>query len=530
MAEKEGRKELFRALADPPEEFTPVPFWFLNDRPDQEKIAEQLKDIKAKGVDAIVLHPRIGIPEDVPYLSDAWFQTVRFIVKCADALGMKIVLYDEGMYPSGSAHGMVVAQNPDYASKGIRLSDRPEGGEVIAAFEDGKYLVYGFTGGTIRGIHFGEDDGEAGAPKSADILNPDAVELFIRLTHDRYYEELKEYFGNTVIAFFTDEPCALGRNAAAYREWVPGLERELLAGGGRLSELKALFTGEKNATTTLYHRLIKKHLRETFYARLSRWCASHGIALMGHPEASDDVEEELYFQIPGQDLIMRRVSPETGGLLEFDSVQAKLCADIARHLGRRRNANECFGVCSRKPWEWHFTGRDMIWYINWLSIRGVNLLVPHAFYYSTAGKRKEERPPDVGPNNIWWPHYRRISDYIKRLSFLMTDSVNGARVAVLVDNNRVPYREIASLYENQIEFNYLPVALLPECKVKEGRLCIREYAYDIVLDVHGLLEEDTERREHLSGVCVSACAQECCIPDLRSVLPTCPVLIFVRSA
>ena len=522
MAEKEGRKELFRALADPPEEFTPVPFWFLNDRPDEEKIAEQLKDIKEKGVDAIVLHPRIGIPEDVPYLSDAWFQTVRFIVKCADALGMKIVLYDEGMYPSGSAHGMVVAQNPDYASKGIRLSDRPEGGEVIAAFADGTYLVYGFTGGTIRGIHFGEDDGEAGAPKSADILNPDAVEAFIRLTHDRYYEELKEYFGNTVIAFFTDEPCALGRNASAYREWVPGLERELLAGGGRLSELKALFTGEKNATTALYHRLIKKHLRETFYARLSRWCASHGIALMWHPEASDDVEEELYFQIPGQDLIMRRVSPETGGLLEFDSVQARLCADIARHLGRRRNANECFGVCSRKPWEWHFTGRDMIWYINWLSIRGVNLLVPHAFYYSTAGKRKEERPPDVGPNNIWWPHYRRISDYIKRLSFLMTDSVNGARVAVLVDNNRVPYREIACLYENQIEFNYLPVALLPECEVKEGRLCIREYAYDIVLDVYGLLKEDAKRRERLSGVCVSASAQECCLPDLRSVLTDAP--------
>ena len=522
MAEKEGRKELFQALADPPEEFSPVPFWFFNDSPDEEKIAEELKDIKAKGVDAIVLHPRIGIPENVPYLSDAYFQAVRFIVKCADALGMKIVLYDEGMYPSGSAHGMVVAQNPDYASKGIRLSDRPEGGEVIAAFEDGKYLVYGFTGGTIRGIHFGEDDGEAGAPKSADILNPDAVELFIRLTHDRYYEELKEYFGNTVIAFFTDEPCALGRNAAAYREWVPGLERELTAGGGQLQELEALFTGEKNATTALYHRLIKKHLRETFYARLFRWCEAHGIALMGHPEASDDVEEELYFQIPGQDLIMRRVSPETGGLLEFDSVQAKLCADIARHLGRRRNANECFGVCSRKPWEWHFTGRDMIWYINWLSIRGVNLLVPHAFYYSTAGKRKEERPPDVGPNNIWWPHYRRISDYIKRMSFLMTDSVNGARVAVLVDNNRVPYREVACLYENQIEFNYLPVALLPECEVKEGRLCIREYAYDIVLDVYGLLEENTERREQLSGVCVSTCAQECCLPDLRSVFTDVP--------
>ena len=61
---------------------------------------------------------------------------------------------------------------------------------MIAELESGRKIVYGFTGGTIRGIHFGEDDGEAGAPKSADILNPDAVDEFIRLTHDRYYENL----------------------------------------------------------------------------------------------------------------------------------------------------------------------------------------------------------------------------------------------------------------------------------------------------------------------------------------------------
>ena len=181
------------------------------------------------------------------------FRRSRFIVKCADALGMKIVLYDEGMYPSGSAHGMVVAQNPDYASKGIRLSDRPEGGEVIAAFADGTYLVYGFTGGTIRGIHFGEDDGEAGAPKSADILNPDAVEAFIRLTHDRYYEELKEYFGNIVIAFFTDEPCALGAKCLG----LPGMGAR--AGAGTFGRRGTAFRAEgavyrrKNGTTALYH-------------------------------------------------------------------------------------------------------------------------------------------------------------------------------------------------------------------------------------------------------------------------------------
>lgn len=529
---------ILKKLMEPGQEYSPIPFWFYNDAFDEEKVRKQLADYVEKGVNGFVLHPRIGVPEDMPYLSDEYFAAVRFIVQTADSLGMKVVLYDEGMYPSGSAHGMVVAADPEYASKGIILLEkeaaeeklaREPSAQVIAELENGKKIVYGFTGGTIRGIHFGEDDGEAGAPASADILNPDAVDEFIRLTHDKYYENLKEYFGNTVFAFFTDEPCALGRNAANYREWCRGLEEEILAAGGRPEELEGLFirTGAvagredvistvENPTVILYHQLIRKKLRDIFYARLSGWCESHGIALMGHPAESNDIEEELFFHIPGQDLIMRRVSPETGGLREFDSVQAKLSADIARHLGRRRNANECFGVCNRNNIPWYFTAGDMKWYIDWLGQRGVNLFVPHAFYYSVLGQRKGERPPDVGPNNIWWKHYRRFSDYFKRLSWLMTDSVNGAKVAVLCDNNKAPYEEIACLYENQIEFNYLPAAVLEKAMheqaapdgtmtdkaaadreasrrisdgntalVKDGRLCIAGYEYSVILNTLG---------------------------------------------
>lgn len=505
------RERLVREILQPGTEYTPVPFWFFNDAFNEEKVRSQLEDYVEKGVNGLVLHPRIGVPEDMPYLSDAYFEAVRYIVRTVAELGMKIVLYDEGMYPSGSAHGMVVAANPAYASRGILLMEAEEaasavekGGRVIAAFPDGRQIVYGFTGGTIRGIHFGEDDGEPGAPKAADILNPDAVDLFIRLTHDRYYEELKEYFGSTVIAFFTDEPSALGRNAEHYRPWVPGMEKELEAAGGKAEDLALLFSDsgkrvagredivepEENLTVQIYRRLIKEKLREIFYARLSGWCERHGISLMGHPAESNDIEEELYFHIPGQDLIMRRVAPETGGLREFDSVQAKLSADIARHLGRRRNANECFGVCCRDRIPWYMTAGDMKWYIDWLGLRGVNLFVPHAFYYSVEGPRKGERPPDVGPNNIWWKHYRRFSDYMKRLSFLMTDSVNGAEIAVLCDNNQVPYEEVACLYENQTEFNYLPAALLDEAKVQGGRVLVGDYAYRGVVNVLGEAYEE----------------------------------------
>ena len=421
-------QELIRELQAPGTEFSPVPFWFFNDAFEEERVRKQLEDYVEKGVNGFVLHPRIGVPEDMPYLSERYFEAVRFIVKTADELGMKVVLYDEGMYPSGSAHGKVVEKNPEFASKGIHFltaenAEAVEGKEqIIARFEDGAVIAYGFTGGTIRGIHFGEDDGEAGAPKSADILNPEAVDEFIHLTHDAYYEHLKEYFGNTVIAFFTDEPCALGRNAGRYREWTPGLEKELEAAGGEIKELRALFeaTGKKiagredivkaeeNKTVVLYHQLIKKKLREVFYARLSAWCEKHGISFVGHPAESDDIEEELYFHIPGQDLIMRRVAPETGGLREFDSVQAKLTADLARHLGRRRNANECFGVCNRQNIPWYFTGEDMKWYIDWLGLRGVNFYIPHAFYYSVTGERKGERPPDVRAETISGGHITAV--------------------------------------------------------------------------------------------------------------------------
>lgn len=537
-------EKLLKEVLQPDMEFTPMPFWFFNDAFDEERVRNQLADYVDKGVNGLVLHPRIGVPKEMPYLSEEYFRAVRFIVKTAAEFKMKVVLYDEGMYPSGSAHGMVVQANPEYASKGIIILDADkaqeklaaeESAQVIAELPDGRKIVYGFAGGTIRGIHFGEDDGQPGAPKAADILNPDAVDEFIRLTHDRYYEELKEYFGTTVIAFFTDEPSALGRGAGRYRAWARGMEKELEAEGGKVEELEALFvkTGKavagrsdivetkENVTVRLYRRMIKRKLREIFYARLSGWCEEHGISLIGHPAESNDIEEELYFHIPGQDLIMRRVAPETGGLREFDSVQAKLAADIARHLGRRRNANECFGVCYRDKIPWYMTAGDMKWYIDWLGLRGVNFYIPHAFYYSVEGERKGERPPDVGPNNIWWKHYRRFSDYMKRLSYLMTGTVNGAEIAVLCDNNNVPYEEIACLYENQVEFNYLPAALLEQAEVSEGSVRIEGYAYTKVLNVLG--QRYTDRfADKLGSILVSETGSLLC-PEVRLEQP-CPAL------
>lgn len=46
----------------------------------------------------------------------------------------------------------------------------------------------------------------------------------------------------------------------------------------------------------------------------------------------------------------------------------------------------------------------------------------HEFTYSTRGPRRDERPPDVGPNSPWWGSYIDFANHCALLSYLNTDS------------------------------------------------------------------------------------------------------------
>ncbi|MBO1514874.1 glycosyl hydrolase [Metabacillus bambusae] len=525
----------------PPEEFTPIPFWFWNDDLTKEEITRQINDFYDKGVTGFVLHPRIGVPEEIVYLSDYFMELVQTAVEEAKRLGMLVILYDEAMYPSGSAKGLVVKDNPEYASRGLKMIEYPcnrdneinidllEGDSFVSAQavkklsleaidsstslvldcvngrvsfrtpDDDNWSILVFietySGGNIRGIHFGEDDGEENAPASADLLNPDAVAKFIRITHDRYYEKLKSYFGNTVIAMFTDEPDILGRGSARdLKPWTRDFLSFYKQHGNVEEHLASLWFDAGDETETNrrnYRKTVNKRLTEAYYKQISDWCTSHDIALTGHPARSDDIGLLDHFQIPGQDVVWRWVAPEDGKALEGEhSTAGKCSADAARHRGRRRNLNEFLGVCSKES-PWALTPGDMKWYIDWLLVRGVNLLSPHAFYYSIDGERRShERPPDVGPNNLWWPYYKQFAQYMKRLSWLMTDSTNQTAVAILCVEDHLPWKIVKPLFENQVEFNYLEETLfLSSSYLRDGKLEIASQSYQT------MVIEDTSKLE-----------------------------------
>jgi hypothetical protein len=477
------------ALLEPRREHTLVPFWFWNDRLEEAEILRQIADFEAHGVHGFVLHPRVGLPRDTGWMSPRLLGFMRLAIEEAARRGVTVFLYDEGMYPSGSSSGQVVATDPRFRCRGLdhRVLDAQAGPELgpdeqlvaVVPRRDGRRIVVFDrpVDAVIRGLHYVEDDpprrpgpddlSRPGSPRpdppedsppAADLLNPDAVACFIRLVYDGYYDAFGSHFGRTITAIFTDEPMLLGR-LREKTALVPGTSGILAHVSAHLGydltpHLPALwYDDEPDALRQrrAFHRAVEARLETTYYEPLRRWCTAHGVSLTGHPAAPDDLGHLRHFHIPGQDVVWRQILPGTPSALEgAESTQAKCSSSAMVHLGRQRNANEFCGAFGHQ-----LTFDEMKWLADWLLVRGVNLLVPHAFYYSVRGPRIDERPPDVGPHSPWWGGFGTFADYAARLCGMNTDGRHVCEVAVLGLADELPWRAARALFESQVDFNYL---------------------------------------------------------------------------
>lgn len=62
-----------RRLVEAPAAFSPAPMWFLNGDLREDELARQLRDFADHGVMGVILHPRIGIPKELAYLSQRFW-------------------------------------------------------------------------------------------------------------------------------------------------------------------------------------------------------------------------------------------------------------------------------------------------------------------------------------------------------------------------------------------------------------------------------------------------------------------------
>jgi len=487
-----------------------APFWFWNDRLDEAEIVRQMRDFRLHGVWSLVIHNRVGLPLDCGWMSECLLHHTEVAIREAERSAMTIYLYDEGMYPSGSAAGRVVARDPAYANRGLELVRLQRGEEWPSRFspEDDARLVREYrladgaraavvdrrTHAWIRGLHYRvepdpgtehRDDLEVTHP-AGDILNPDAVRCFIDESYEKYHERFASWFGRTVVGIFTDEPSLLGRSSN--RALRPGtldfLAHAREEGVDLLDRLPLLWeeTAEAEAYRRRYHAALDTRLSEVYYRPIARWCEDHGIALVGHPERPDVPEHLRFFQIPGQDIVLRRVLPgEESGLHGPESTQAKAAESVMLHERRTRNANEFCGAYGVD-----FSFDEMKRLAFWLLVRGCNLLMPHAFYYSVRGPRRTERPPDVGPNSPWWDRFEPFAGLCARLARANAEGTPLRDVAVLSGPSRVPWRVPALLFENQVDFAYLGERDLARATGQpDGSLAVGRARYRVLVRERG---------------------------------------------
>ena len=428
-------KEIIAGYKKPSSEYLPQPFWSFNDKLNEEELFRQIDEMAKQGYGGFFMHSRVGLVTQ--YLSDEWFDIIR---KCAEygyKKGLQAWLYDEDLWPSGFAGGIVPRQNENFlpralqlvGSEAVRESDVP-----VKKLGNGKTIV-------IRATEKSYD--RFNGSSYIDTMNPDAVKCFLTVTHEEYYKRMGDLFGKEIVGIFTDEP---GYTFPFYTNpfviYSPYLRERMLRkyGVDILDCAESLFyeVGDYKTLRYRYYRCAGEQFSESYVKQYYEWCRAHNLQFTGHFGCEDSMEEMIrtqgsvmpnyeFMSMPGVDKLQRP-------LIQFTTVKQLVSA--SHQVGKNRVLCECFAGIGQ---ECGFLKRKQI--ADWLFALGINFINPHLAPYSLRGERKRDYPPALSWHQPWWKNEKAFADYIGRQCFLSAHSRSMPRVLLMQ-----PLATVASVY------------------------------------------------------------------------------------
>lgn len=342
-----------------------------------------------------------------------------------------------------------------------------------------------------------------------DTLNPEAVQAFIQLAYEPFLQ-LQEHYGTTIQGVFTDEPGlmihdgffgveAIRTEVHNVNSTLPGMvlawtyEMEsrfkLENGYDLIPRLGALLYNMADGTRTTrqqYYDTISRWYVDGYHGAIRSWCEHHNLLYIGHT-----LEEPVWGQARSQGNQTRvlqqfhyaGVDYLTPGIGTKENphriVSVKTAASVAQLEMKERVICESFGASGHA-----YSMRQRRLDANFMAFLGVNLFIPHAFYYSFAGYRKTDFPPTEFKHAPHWLHYRAFADYIARLSMLGAHGKRTPEVLILSPIHTVYQDMFVSGQANQhppadVLFSVLSDRLLrssidydyvDECQLREAEI------------------------------------------------------------
>ncbi|OQB15206.1 MAG: Glycosyl hydrolases family 2, sugar binding domain [Firmicutes bacterium ADurb.Bin193] len=437
------KKEMFK---DPPSVYRSAPFWSLNGKLEQGELRRQLREFKKQGMGGAFLHPRLGMITE--YLSGDYFDAIGHCIDECEAQDMKAWLYDEDQYPSGNAGGRVVGENKDFGqrlivSKICDAADSISTDDLLAMFllKDNSYerIVSNIPpkSGKLFCLYtvFAPNSARFNNNPHVDICNKDAIDSFIKITHDKYYERFKSSFGKSIPAIFTDEPSFTPRHEHSL-PWTPALPERFIKKNNYdlIDRLPELFfnMGDYVKTRFDYWDLLLSMSVEAYSKNIYDWCCEKGIAFTGHywehrfpmPIHTASVMPHYeYMQIPGIDMLYVN---NPGGVQYGNDFIVKEASSVANQMGHERVLSETYGGSG---WSLNFADQKKV--VDWQLALGINLFCQHLSHYTLTGYRKRDYPLSFLDHQPWWKNYRLVGDYIGRMSYALSQGKYCADVLVL---------------------------------------------------------------------------------------------------
>jgi len=464
-------REVAAHFQDPPPEYAVTLTWGWDGPITEEVIVRDLDQVHKRGFRAVTIEAGYDM-DNAPYLTEGWFQMVKFAVEQAKARDMRVWIIDEGKYPSGFAGGKFSQERPDLRMQGLGVAERINctAGEKIARDlpdqtvgvlainrDNGQHQTLDIRAGRIdwtvpqtgswqlfvvdhnfrtpvtRAVN---DSTRSKTTKNSmsDLIKPAAVQQFIAWTHEEYKKYLGPELGTTVLGFRGDEP------DFAYAPWTDGildLFRQkkgyditpylpYCASLGRRAPQIELTDQQRRAKADywdVWSELFGKH----FFGLQAQWCAANGVEYMTHLN-NEHAMQRLVFssgdffrdlreaQIPGVDSIWNQVWP--GKNADF----VRLPASVAHVYGKRRVLSESYAAYNESP----VTVETAQWGAHYQLVRGVNLF---EFMFHPASSRPQ---PKIRQQYYYMadPAFPPMMAAVRRACYAMSHGRSAAQIAV----------------------------------------------------------------------------------------------------
>ncbi len=437
---------------NPSQEYSIAPFWFLNGNLDNDELVRQLTEMKEKGVDRVILHSRKGV--EVEYLSDEWFEKIGVILDACEKLSMTALIYDEDNWPSGYAGGKVTGENPDFAAvclsvdkiypvlgEYITVEDKPSSEIecVIAVHNDDYFLdITDYEHKTNKPwrsetlqwevfVFRKEKCGHRPAYSQypyVDLLNPEVARSFVRHTHAEYKKRFPDKWGSVIKGFFTDEP-GFYQN---YLEQCKNLNTVIWTNDFAVRFIQKFGydirpylcclwqnMGALSVKTRCdYYKAVAEFYKEGYFNVISDFLHRDGLIHVGHLHREDFIESLVQTE---SDFFSAISALDASGIDCIDKNPVRITERLGSSAAHIYEKEICFSE-TFGGFGWSLTTEEMKRRVDLQYVQGVNMLVPHAFFYSVDGIRKTESPPSLFMQNGYWKYFRKFADYTKRLSYI----------------------------------------------------------------------------------------------------------------